>query len=61
MFERFEKIADMIDSGNINDYELQQIESIDNCFSVIDYRAYFTIPEGVIPQQVAKLAPLYVD
>lgn len=38
--ERFDFIADMIESNNINDYELSQIESIDNCFPVIDYRAY---------------------
>lgn len=56
---RFEKIADMIESGNINDEELKKIESIDNCFPVIDYRVYLPIEEGVIPQQEAKLAPLY--
>ncbi len=56
---RFEKIADMIESGNINDEELKKIESIDNCFTVIDYRVYLPIEEGVIPQQEAKLAPLY--
>ena len=57
--ERFEKIADMIESGNINEAELVKIESIDNCFPVIDYRVYLPIEEGVIPQQEAKLAPLY--
>ena len=56
---RFEKIADMIESGNINEEELKKIESIDNCFPVIDYRVYLPIEEGVIPQQEAKLAPLY--
>ena len=57
--ERFEKIADMIEANNINEAELQKIESIDNCFPVIDYRVYLPIEEGVIPQQEAKLAPLY--
>ena len=57
--DRFEKIADMIESGNINESELKEIESIDNCFPVIDYRVYQSIEEGVIPQQSAKLAPLY--
>ena len=56
---RFEKIADMIEAGNINEEELVKIESIDNCFPVIDYRVYLPIEEGVIPQQEAKLAPLY--
>jgi len=56
---RFEKIADMIETGNINEAELIKIESIDNCFPVIDYRVYLPIEEGVIPQQEAKLAPLY--
>ena len=57
--ERFGIIADMIESGNINDEELKKIESIDNCFPVIDYRVYLPIEEGVIPQQEAKLKPLY--
>jgi 1,4-alpha-glucan branching enzyme len=59
--ERFEKIAAMIENNNIDDAALKQIEAIDNCFPVIDYRAYSSIEEGVIPQQEAKLAPLYVD
>ncbi len=58
--ERFEKIADMIEENKIDDNELKKIEAIDNCFSVIDYRVYLPIEEGVIPQQEAKLAPLYV-
>ena len=58
---RFEEIADMIESGNINESALCAIESIDNCFSEIDYRVYLPIEEGVIPQQEAKLAPLYAD
>ena len=49
----------MIDAGNINEEELVKIESIDNCFPTIDYRVYLPIEEGVIPQQEAKLAPLY--
>ena len=57
--ERFEKIADMIDNNSISDEELKKIESIDNCFSEIDYRVYLPIEEGVIPQQEKKLAPLY--
>ena len=57
--ERFEKIADMIDNNCIDENALQEIESIDNCFSVIDYRVYSPIEEGVIPQQEPKLAPLY--
>jgi 1,4-alpha-glucan branching enzyme len=59
--DRFEFIADMIESGNINDAELQKIESIDNCFAEIDYRVYVSIEDGVIPQQSKKLAPLYAD
>ena len=54
-----QEIADMIESGNINEAELVKIESIDNCFPLIDYRVYLPIEEGVIPQQEAKLAPLY--
>ena len=57
--QRFEKIADMIDAGNINEEELVKIEAIDNCFPTIDYRVYLPIEEGVIPQQEPKLAPLY--
>lgn len=57
--DRFEKIADMIESGNIDENALKEIESIDNCFPTIDYRVYQSIEEGVIPQQSAKLAPLY--
>ena len=59
--DRFELIADMIESGNINEAELSGIESIDNCFADIDYRVYQSIEEGVIPQQSKKLAPLYKD
>ena len=59
--DRFELIADMIESGNINETELSGIESIDNCFADIDYRVYQSIEEGVIPQQSKKLAPLYKD
>ena len=51
----------MIESGNIDDAKLKEIESIDNCFSEIDYRVYMSIEEGVIPQQSKKLAPLYAD
>ena len=57
--KRFETIADMLESGNIDDSKLKEIESIDNCFSVIDYRIYLPIEEGKIPQQEAKLQPLY--
>ena len=49
----------MIDAGSIDEAKLQEIESIDNCFPTIDYRVYQSIEEGVIPQQSAKLAPLY--
>ena len=59
--DRFEEIADMIESGNIDNAELEKIESIDNCFPVIDYRVYQSIEEGVIQQQSKKLAPLYKD
>ena len=59
--DRFEFIADMIESGNIDDSKLKEIESIDNCFSDIDYRVYLSIEDGVIPQQSKKLAPLYTD
>ena len=51
----------MIESGNIDEAALKEIESIDNCFAEIDYRVYLPIEEGVIPQQEAKLAPLYAD
>ena len=57
--ERFEKIADMIDANSIDDEYLKSVEAIDNCFPVIDYRVYLPIEEGKIPQQEAKLAPLY--
>lgn len=59
--ERFEKIADMIDNGNIDEACLAEIESIDNCFSEIDYRVYLPIEEGKIPQQEEKLQPLYLN
>lgn len=59
--ERFEKLADMIDSNSIDNEYLKSIEAIDNCFPVIDYRIYLSIPEGHIPQQEAKLAPVYRD
>ena len=49
----------MIESGNIDEAALSEIESIDNCFPAIDYRVYQSIEEGVIPQQSKKLAPLY--
>ena len=57
--ERFETIADMIESGHTDEEKLVAIESIDNCFADIDYRVYQSITEGVIPQQEKKLAPLY--
>ncbi|MBR1424449.1 DUF1957 domain-containing protein [bacterium] len=59
--DRFDFIANMIENGNIDDNKLKEIESIDNCFSEIDYRIYQSIEEGVIPQQSKKLAPLYKD
>jgi 1,4-alpha-glucan branching enzyme len=59
--ERFEKIADMIDSGNIDEGALAEIENTDVIFPTIDYRVYSLIEEGVIPQQATKLAPLYKD
>ena len=49
----------MIESGNIDESVLAEIESIDNCFPTIDYRAYLPIEEGVIPQQEERLKPLY--
>jgi len=52
--ERFEKIADMIDSGNLDETTLQEIESIDNCFPEIDYRAYLPIPGEKNTQQAEK-------
>lgn len=57
--ERFEKIAEMIENNSIDDEYLKSVEAIDNCFPVIDYRVYLPIEEGKIPQQVARLAPLY--
>ena len=59
--ERFEKIADMIESGSIDEAALNEIESIDNCFAEIDYRVYVATEEGVIPKQEEKLAALYKD
>lgn len=53
------KIADMIDNNSIDEEYLKSVEAIDNCFPVIDYRVYLPIEEGRIPQQEAKLAPLY--
>ena len=49
----------MIENNNINEAELKEIEDIDNCFPLIDYRVYLPIEEGVIPQQEKRLAPLY--
>ena len=49
----------MIESGNIDEAKLKDIEDIDNCFPEIDYRVYQSITEGTIPQQEKKLAPLY--
>ena len=57
--ERFEKIADMIENNSIDEAYLKSVEAIDNCFPVMDYRIYQEIEEGKIPQQEAKLAPLY--
>lgn len=57
--ERFEKLADMIEANSIDEAYLVSVEAIDNCFPVIDYRVYLPIEEGKIPQQDAKLAPLY--
>ena len=57
--ERFEKMADMIENNSIDDEYLKSVEAIDNCFEIIDYRVYLPIEEGKIPQQEAKLAPLY--
>ena len=54
-----DEIADMIESGNIDEAKLKEIEDIDNCFPDIDYRVYQSITEGTIPQQEKKLAPLY--
>ena len=59
--ERFETIANMIESGNIDNAKLCEIEAIDNCFPVIDYRVYFPIAEGKIPQTEEKLQPLYLN
>ena len=57
--DRFTLIADMIDNNQIDEKALAEIEDIDNCFDTIDYRIYLPIEEGVIPQQEAKLNPLY--
>lgn len=56
--ERFEKIADMIESGNIDEGVLASIEDIDNCFPDINYRVYKTIPEGALPQTAEKVTML---
>ena len=53
--QRFELIADMIESGCINEDKLSEIENIDNCFADINYRVYKTIPEGKYPQDVEKV------
>ena len=52
---RFELIADMIESGCINEEKLSEIENIDNCFADVNYRVYKTIPEGKYPQDVEKV------
>ena len=49
----------MIEANNINEAELSEIESIDNCFPDIDYRVYLPIDEGLLPQQEKRLVPLY--
>lgn len=52
---RFEVIADMIETGCINEEKLAEIEDIDNCFADVNYRVYKTIPEGKFPQDVEKV------
>mgnify|MGYP002869136045 CR=1 FL=1 len=56
---QIKKSKDELNSDELSNEELKQIESIDNCFSDIDYRVYLPIEEGVIPQQEKKLTPLY--
>ena len=59
--EKNKRGNDIVAAANVYDIETKSghIESIDNCFPVIDYRVYQSIEDGVIPQQEKKLAPLY--
>lgn len=57
--ENFEKLANMIESGSIDEALLVEFESVDNPFPEIDYRVYMPITPGNIPQQQPELAPLY--
>jgi len=56
--ENVERIAGMIENENIDEGYLQSVESVDNPFSVIDYRVFLPIEEGRIPQQQSELKVL---
>jgi len=49
--ENFETLAGMIENNSIDANYLESIESVDNPFPIIDYRAFMPIEEGKIPQQ----------
>lgn len=57
--ENFERLASMIENDCINEEYLVSLESVNNPFDQIDYRAFMPIEEGKIPQHQAELAPLY--
>lgn len=57
--ENFEKLASMIENNSIDEGYLESLESKDNPFPELDYRAYTKIQEGVLPQQESGLSPLY--
>ncbi len=57
--ENFEGLAGMIENNSIDEEYLVSLESVDNPFSVIDYRSFLPIDEGKYPQQQAELQPLY--
>ena len=57
--ENFEKLANMIENGSIDEVVLTELESVDNPFSEIDYRVYMPITPGNMPKQQPELAPLY--
>ena len=57
--ENFEQLAEMIENNTINEGYLSSLESVDNPFTDIDYRAFMPISAGNIPQQQPELQPIY--
>lgn len=53
--DNFEHLAGMIEGNNIDEGYLSNLESIDNPFADIDYRAFSPIEEGKIPQHKKSL------